>query len=144
MGLAPVRERSPVRSAVPDPRTHNLLESMTPRPQGGPQMAGNSAKRKAVQSEERPKWVPLREDQHSELSTIARELMLARSQKTERLTENTVIRVAVDLVIRHPELLVGDTEDDLRTNALGRFEQLLERERELLAGGNEEDPGEGQ
>lgn len=107
-------------------------------------MAGNSAKRKAVQSEERPKWVPLREDQHSELSTIARELMLARSQKTERLTENTVIRVAVDLVIRHPELLVGDTEDDLRTNALGRFEQLLERERELLAGGNEEDPGEGQ
>lgn len=107
-------------------------------------MAGNSAKRKAVQSEERPKWVPLREDQHSELSTIARELMLARSQKASRITENTVIRVAVDLVIRHPELLVGDTEDDLRTNMLARVEQLLERERELLAGGTEEDPGEGQ
>lgn len=107
-------------------------------------MAGNSAKRKAVQSEERPKWVPLREDQHSELSTIARELMLARSQKTERITENTVIRVAVDLVIRYPDLLAGDTEDDLRTNALGRFKQLLERERELLAGRAEEDPGEGQ
>ncbi|WP_327299936.1 chromosome segregation ATPase [Streptomyces sp. NBC_01197] len=107
-------------------------------------MAGNSAKRKAVQSEERPKWVPLREDQHSELSTIARELMLARSQKTERITENTVIRLAVDLVIRYPDLLVGDTEDDLRTNMLDRFEQLRERERELLAGGAEDQPGEGQ
>jgi hypothetical protein len=107
-------------------------------------MAGNSAKRKAVQSEERPKWVPLREDQHSELSTIARELMLARTRKAERITENTVIRVAVDLVIRHPELLVGDTEDDLRTNMLARVEQLLERERELLAGGEGEEQGDGQ
>jgi hypothetical protein len=106
-------------------------------------MAGNSSKRKA-ESEERPKWVPLREDQHSELSTIARELMLARSQKTERITENTVIRLAVDLVIRHPELLVGDTEDDLRTNMLERFEQLLERERERLAADGEEKRGDGQ
>ncbi|GGN47546.1 chromosome segregation ATPase [Streptomyces fuscichromogenes] len=107
-------------------------------------MADNSPKRKAVQSEERPKWVPLREDQHSELSTLARELMLSRARKTERITENTVIRLAVDLVLRHPELLVGDTEDDLRTNMLGRFEQLLERERELLAGGAGEEPGESQ
>lgn len=107
-------------------------------------MAGNSPKRKGVQSEERPKWVPLREDQHSELSAIARELMLARSQKTERITENTVIRVAVDLVLRHPELLVGDTENDLRTNLFERFEQLLERERELLAGGAGEEQGESQ
>lgn len=143
MGLAPVRERSPVRRTVPEPRTHNLLESMTPRPQGGYQMAGNSAKRKGGQAEERPKWVPLREDQHSELSTIARELMLARSAKTERITENTVIRVAVDLVIRHPDLLVGDTEDDLRTNLLDRVEQLLEREQQLLAGGTQDEPGEG-
>ena len=105
-------------------------------------MAGDSARRKTVQSEERPKWVPLREDQHSELSVIARELMLARSRKAERITENTVIRLAVDLVIRHPELLTGDTEDDLRTNMFARFEQLLERERELLAGGTKDSPGE--
>lgn len=104
-------------------------------------MAGNSAKGKTVQSEGRPKWVPLREDQHSELSVIARELMLARSQKIERITENTVIRVAVDLVIRYPELLVGDTEDDLRTHLLDRVEQLLDRERELLAGGDGEEGG---
>ncbi|AEY94345.1 chromosome segregation ATPases protein (plasmid) [Streptomyces hygroscopicus subsp. jinggangensis 5008] len=107
-------------------------------------MASNAAKRKGGQAEERPKWVPLREDQHSELSTLARELMLARSAKTERITENTVIRVAVDLMIRHPELLVGDTEDDLRTNVFQRFEQLLERERELLAGGEVEEQGDGQ
>ncbi|MEV5348953.1 chromosome segregation ATPase [Streptomyces achromogenes] len=105
-------------------------------------MAGNSAQGKSGQSDERPKWVPLREDQHSELSTLARELMLARSKKTARITENTVIRVAVDLVTRYPELLVGDTEDDLRTYALERIEQLLERERQLLAGGEDEPGGE--
>ncbi|WP_071330933.1 chromosome segregation ATPase [Streptomyces sampsonii] len=101
-------------------------------------MADNSAKRKPVQSDERPKWVPLREDQHSELSTIARELMRARSQKAERITENTIIRVLVDLAARHPELLAGDTEDELRTYILGRIDQLLERERELLARGTGE------
>lgn len=144
MGLVSVRERAPVRRTVPGARTHNLLESLTPRPQGGHQMADNSARQKGTQSEERPKWVPLREDQHSELSAIARELMLARSRKGERITENTVIRVAVDLVIRHSELLVGDTEEDLRTNLFERFEQLLERERELLAGGAGEEQGESQ
>jgi hypothetical protein len=106
-------------------------------------MADNSAKQKATQSEERPKWVPLREDQHSELSTIARELMLARSRKGERITENTVIRLAVDLVIRHPELLIGDTEEELRTNMFSRFDLLLARERELLAGGAKDEPWEG-
>lgn len=107
-------------------------------------MADNSAKNSAAQSDERPKWVPLREDQHAELATIARELMLARSRKGERITENTVIRLAVDLVLRHPELLVGDTEEELRTNMFERVEQLLARERELLAGGAKDEPEEGQ
>ncbi|MFE5730250.1 chromosome segregation ATPase [Streptomyces sp. NPDC056528] len=97
-------------------------------------MAGSSsARRKADGTDERPKWVPLREDQHSDLSVLARELMLARSVKAERLTENTVIRLAVDLLVRYPDLLVGDTEEELRTNMFRRFEELLERERELLA-----------
>ncbi|WP_017238137.1 hypothetical protein [Streptomyces sp. SS] len=101
-------------------------------------MADNSAKHQ-VQSGERPKWVPLREDQHTDLSSLARELMRARSHKGGgRITENTVIRVAVDLVVRHPDLLSGDTEDDLRTNAFARYEQLLEREQAMLAGGTED------
>ncbi|MGW3491543.1 chromosome segregation ATPase [Streptomyces sp. NRRL F-5630] len=108
-------------------------------------MAG-TPRQKAAQSEDRPKWVPLREDQHAELNSLARELMLARSRKSERITENTVIRVAVDLLLRHPEFLGGDTEDELRTTALRRVEELLERERHLLAGrtADDEDPGEGQ
>ncbi|MFJ4418817.1 chromosome segregation ATPase [Streptomyces sp. NPDC088925] len=100
---------------------------------------------KAAQSQDRPKWVPLREDQHAELTALARELMLARSRKGERITENSIIRVAVDLLLRHPEFLGGDTEDELRTTVLRRVEELLERERHLLAGRlANEDPGEAQ
>lgn len=106
-------------------------------------MAGTPAKNKPT-DDGRPKWVPLREDQHGDLSGLARELMLARSHKAERITENTVIRVAVDLVLRHPELLVGDTENDLRTNAFERMDQLLQREGQLLENGAKSDPaGEG-
>lgn len=97
-----------------------------------------SAKNKATSPEERQKWVPLREEQHDGLSTMARDLMRARSHKAERITENTIIRVAVDLVLQHPELLVGDTEADLRAHALDRLTQLLAREQQLL------DHGEGQ
>ncbi|MFD8621735.1 chromosome segregation ATPase [Streptomyces sp. NPDC059513] len=105
-------------------------------------MAGTPAKNK-VDGDGRPKWVPLREDQHGDLSVLARELMLARSHKTERITENTVIRVAVDLVLRHPELLDGDTEKDLRTHAFERMDQLLQREGQLLEHGAKDDGAEG-
>ncbi len=144
MGIASaIRERAPGLRTVPGTRTPNLLEFKTSRPQGGPHMAG-TPQQKAAPSEDRPKWVPLREDQHAELAALARELMHARSRKVERITENTVIRVAVDLLIRHPEFLGGDTEDELRTTAIRRVEELLERERQLLAGRTPDDKGPGE
>lgn len=84
------------------------------------------AKRGSAQpkSEGRPKWVPMRDDQYAGLTALARELMDARSRKTERITENTLIRIGVDLLLAHPELLGGDTEEELRNNALAHIEQL--------------------
>ncbi|MFF0430319.1 chromosome segregation ATPase [Streptomyces sp. NPDC004520] len=103
-------------------------------------MAG---RRKAAETDERPKWVPLREDQHSDLSALARELMLARSVKVERITENTVIRLAVDLLVRYPDLLAGDTEEELRTHMFRRMEELRERELAEESGEAGEGRGEG-
>ncbi|QUC63821.1 hypothetical protein IOD14_44055 (plasmid) [Streptomyces sp. A2-16] len=90
-------------------------------------MADNSpAKRTSAQSksEGRPKWVPMRDDQYSGLTALARDLMDARSRKTERITENTLIRVGIDLLLAHAELLVGDTEEELRANALAYIQRL--------------------
>ncbi|WP_306324152.1 MULTISPECIES: hypothetical protein [unclassified Streptomyces] len=80
---------------------------------------GPAAKRTSSQpSELRPKYVPMRDDQYSDLSALARDLMDARSRKIERITENTLIRVGIDLLLAHPELLAGDTEEELRANAI--------------------------
>lgn len=74
-----------------------------------------------------PKYVQLRGDQQIELDVVARELQAARTHKGERLTANTVIRVAVDVILAHRERLVGDTEEELRTNLLAYVKELEER-----------------
>ncbi|KAB7833548.1 chromosome segregation ATPase [Streptomyces mobaraensis] len=85
----------------------------------------------AKQSEGRPKWVPLRDEQYDGLTALARELMNSRDRKIERITENSVIRVAIDLVLAHPELLAGDTEDELRAHAIAEIGALRRRIRSL-------------
>ncbi|MGH3628872.1 MAG: hypothetical protein ACRDRL_15730 [Sciscionella sp.] len=55
----------------------------------------------------------LRTDQVEALATLRRRASSARS---ERITENTLIRVAIDLLLAHAEKLDGDTEDGLRTS----------------------------
>ncbi|MGW6605155.1 hypothetical protein [Streptomyces sp. NPDC055036] len=66
----------------------------------------------------------MRDDQYSGLTTLARDLMDARTRKSERITENTLIRVGIDLLLTHSELLVGDTEEELRDNAITYLERL--------------------
>ncbi|NYE18057.1 hypothetical protein [Microbacterium immunditiarum] len=56
----------------------------------------------------------LREDQYAELSALARSLMRRRRVKGERITENTLIRVAVDLLLARRDELRGSDEDELR------------------------------
>jgi hypothetical protein len=70
----------------------------------------------------------MRDDQYSGLSALARELMDARTQKTERITENTLIRVGIDLLLAHPELVAGDTEEELREHAKALIAQLQRTE----------------
>lgn len=128
MGSVPmVRERAPTGPYL-QARTHNLLGSPIPRLQGA-QMTDNipPAKRTSDQpkSEGRPKWVPMRDDQYGGLTALARDLMDARTRKGGgRITENTLIRVGIDLLLAHPELLVGDTEEELRANALAYIARL--------------------
>ncbi|MCV7118136.1 hypothetical protein AWC17_25050 [Mycobacterium nebraskense] len=56
----------------------------------------------------------LRPDQYSRLSGISRALNRARAGKGERITENTLIRVAIDLLLQRDTELAGATEAELR------------------------------
>lgn len=56
----------------------------------------------------------LREDQVDGLSVLARKLHRAKSGPGERITDNTLIRVAVDLLLSRADQLHGADESALR------------------------------
>ena len=41
-----------------------------------------------------------------------------RAERSERITDNTLIRVAIDLLLAHGDFLAGATEEQLRDSAL--------------------------
>ncbi len=89
-------------------------------------MAGtNRPRRGRSANETQPKYprllrfeVALRPEQRDQLAELARELQAARTSKEERITANTVVRVAVDYLLAHQEDLAGNTEDELRQSIL--------------------------
>ncbi|CAI9391488.1 hypothetical protein [Microbacterium sp. T2.11-28] len=58
----------------------------------------------------------VRDDQYTALTALARMLMSRRIRKAERITENTLIRVAIDLVLERADQLRGATETELRNS----------------------------
>ncbi|BAQ63111.1 streptococcal hemagglutinin protein (plasmid) [Geminocystis sp. NIES-3708] len=56
----------------------------------------------------------LTEGQLDDLTLLVRKLNRTRRGKGERITENTLIRLAVDLLLQRAEFLTGATEEDLR------------------------------
>ena len=66
----------------------------------------------------RPKTAQIRADQWTSLDELARELHDARGVKGERITANTLIRVAIDGLVAHGARLQGDTEAQLMASWL--------------------------
>jgi len=56
----------------------------------------------------------LREDQQNQLTLQARRLNRAKRSAGARITENSLIRVAVDLFLAQADHAVGDDEDAIR------------------------------
>ena len=56
----------------------------------------------------------LREDQTLALARLARQLNRQKSKRGERITENTLIRVAVDLLLSQEDQIWGATEEEIR------------------------------
>ena len=55
----------------------------------------------------------LREDQVNELDALVRKLNRGRGGEGERITKNTLLRVAVDLLLARSQHLQGGTENEL-------------------------------
>ncbi|WP_199295602.1 hypothetical protein [Cyanobacterium aponinum] len=56
----------------------------------------------------------LREEQLDDLTILVRKLNRSRKAKGERITENTLIRLAVDLLLQQKSSLTGINEEELR------------------------------
>lgn len=56
----------------------------------------------------------LRDDQYGRLTTTSRRLNRTRRGEGDRITENTLIRVAIDLLFAKEDLLEGKSETELR------------------------------
>lgn len=66
----------------------------------------------------------VRRDQDAALTALAKALMQRRPAKSERITENTLIRVAIDLLLTHADELYGSTEDELRNSVTSAVRTL--------------------
>lgn len=62
----------------------------------------------------------IRPDQADQLTALRRRVSKARGQRVEPITDNTLLRVAVDLLLAHADELAGDTEDELRYSVTNR------------------------
>jgi hypothetical protein len=105
---------------VATPKGSDPLTS-TPKEQSPVSVESGTTKHADSVSSELPKYlqlerkeVRLRLDQLDELTALTRRLNRARNGKGERITENTLIRVAIDLLLERSDPLAGTTEEELR------------------------------
>ena len=58
----------------------------------------------------------VRLDQYEALQAFSRQLNRSRNRRGERITENTLIRVAIDLLLSRRDQVTGTTEAELRAS----------------------------
>ena len=109
--IADVPEAEPLAAAEPVEVVRKPLKVRAPRP------APTSAARAAV---ELPTYLRLvrketrlREDQQNQLTLEARRLNRAKAAGTPRITDNTLIRIAVDLLLERVARASGDDESSI-------------------------------
>lgn len=107
--LARIAEVQPatVAEAPPEPvaKSPKRTPGATRKPQPGEWVRYDEYERKEAR---------LRADQYGQLSNASRRLNRARKGSGERITENTLIRVAIDLLLNREDDLAGTTEAELR------------------------------
>lgn len=128
--LAAVPDQAPQVTAAPEGKDADTASDSEPkRPTRAPRKstrAGKPASRgtkRPVEPEDETlprylalerKEVRMRDDQLESLTSMSRRLNKQRRSRGERITENTLIRVAIDLLLEKDGELAGYTEEELR------------------------------
>lgn len=117
--LATLGERVKVEPATTAVETTDVgkgvAEDRAVRPQASRRAPKSPAPGEWVRYDElERKEARLRPDQYGRLSDLSRSLNRVRAGKGERITENTLIRVAIDLLLARQSDLTGTTEIELR------------------------------
>lgn len=134
MNPRPARTRpgstSPVGRPTLQPNPEQIQVSGPPTPQSQTPAVTDSQTNRVTDSgsTEVPKYrtlvrkeARLRAEQADALAGLRRRLAAARTDRTEVLTDNTLIRVAVDLLLTHADELAGDTEQQLTDSVTHRL-----------------------
>lgn len=95
-----------------------VQNSKTPNPNPEPTASAGVGSNGPKYASLVPKEARLREDQIASLNDLARTLARNRTNKTERITSNTLIRIAIDKLLADSGGLTGETEDQLRDDYL--------------------------
>ena len=111
-------------SQVSIPKSSKTTESRTDKlttPESPKVTESQTNKETDLQTDEVPKYLALvrkearlREEQLDNLTSLTRSLNRQRKGTGERITENTLIRVAVDLLLNQSVELKGCTEQELK------------------------------
>lgn len=115
------------RESEPTPTHPDASALLTDHPTAKPTSPARSAR--ASQPRRRaaagPRYLELdrkelriRGDQADDLTTLTRQLNRARKSEGERITDNTLIRVAIDLLMRDRKRIQGATEAELLRSVL--------------------------
>lgn len=103
----PAHSQTPV---VPESQSLAVTDSRTP---AVPEPGNEPKYQQYLRKEARVRY-----DQAAALTSLRRKLNKRRHDRSEPLTDNTLIRLAVDLLLAHADELHGDTEDQLRSSLL--------------------------
>lgn len=107
------RLEDPSETTAPEPVAPAAKETSTALPASTSRTTQPQPSAASYLSFER-KETRLRVDHISRLTEEARRLNRAKGAGGERITENTLIRVAIDLLLVHSNQLAGVNEDELR------------------------------
>jgi hypothetical protein len=117
------------QTPAPDQQTHGVTESRSNRVPDSqspgvtePQGADKPRYLRLVRKEAR-----VRHDQADALARLRRRIAADRTDRTEPLTDNTLVRVALDVLLLHADALTGDTEEQLLESLTHRLRDSVSR-----------------
>ena len=105
---APAPPAAPTENPGAEPKPIAAVPKPLPRPKPAPRATTEPLYLRLVRKEAR-----LREEQYAALTQHARRLSRARRGQGARITENTLIRIAVDLLLERIDTAAGAEESEL-------------------------------